>query len=86
LVLDMKPSKELLMIAKYCDDRSLLVLAPSGIKRLRCPFKVTCLTSIKDIEKSDVVPVDQIGLTEDRYIIYVIKGVGYRHSYFRLGV
>ena len=81
----MDKEKYLKELLKWVSSDSLLVIDGSGnLRRLYCPFKVICLINYPAISKGDKVSVDAIKLTVEVREVYIIRGIAYHITYFRI--
>lgn len=73
----------------YLDSHSLLVVTPKeGLKRLLCPFPVTCEEKVGTIRKGTTVTVEMV-LTyagDATRLVFVIEGKAYLHSHFSIKI
>ncbi len=70
---------------KYIDEKSILVITPSGIlKRLYCPFSVTYNTSKSNLHSQKLFVVDKIAMGIDNKIYYYINDCYRSHSNYKI--
>jgi len=70
-------------IRLYCNPYSILVINKLGkLKRIYCPFPVKVLIDIADLKKDEVVIVQQVRISRDLRLLYIISYGAYRSSLF----
>lgn len=67
------------------DIRSILLVNKAGkIKKLYCPFRVICISSVTGIKKNTHVYVEAIISSEHGKIYYLILSQPYQHIHFHI--
>ena len=63
----------------------IVLVGPKGTRaKLYCPFIAICQFPVGTIAALTTVVVSAIRTTEDRKLLYMIKGKAYYHSTFRV--
>ena len=69
----------------FCDPYSVLLIGSSGrITRLYCPFYVQCVDPVSGIAFKSVVIVEEVRMTEDDRLVYIIARRAYYHTNFHI--
>lgn len=72
-------------ISKFCSPYSILVLDYEGkLKRIHCPFEVTVIIAVGNLEAGDICFVEAVRLTLDLKDVFIIAGRAYFLYYFRI--
>jgi hypothetical protein len=77
---------EIEQIYRYIDPYSLLVMTPEKLIRVNVPFQVELIFSIQPLSADNTLMVTKIMLSQDKKLVYIIKGAGYSYGLFRIVV
>ncbi len=67
------------------DPFQILVINQKGkLRKLKCPFRVMCVSSDQNVHANKFYYVDQVSDMGDNKICYLIGGQLYTHSLFRI--
>lgn len=70
-------------IKLYCNPYSLLIINKYGkLKRIYCPFSVKVVMSFNTFQRNEIVIVQQVQISKDYKLLYVINNNAYRSSLF----
>ncbi|HYH16496.1 MAG TPA: hypothetical protein VD794_14805 [Flavisolibacter sp.] len=74
-----------LIIPKYCDSNSILLINSSGLlRRLYCPFRVKSKASLESFKPRTILWVDEVAANSKDELIYYVLGKPYKHLHFEL--
>ncbi|MBZ5857766.1 hypothetical protein [Flavihumibacter profundi] len=74
-----------ILIPKYCDANSILVINNAGIlRKLYCPFRVKCTTDTTDFKKGMWVWVEEVAATPTDELLYWVVGRPFPHTLFEI--
>ena len=68
----------------YYNNNTLLVSTASGLIRVHCPFKATCIKSVETIKEGDRITVICVEIAPDKKLLYLIDGKKYYYTYFEV--
>lgn len=75
--------KELAEMLKYSSSKELYVVTwQNTIMCLYCPFEVRVKRSIEFLRKGQIVKVDELKITLELKMVYIIKSKAYYYFYF----
>jgi len=74
---------ELAELLKYSSPKELYIVAWNNLLLvLYCPFKVAVLTDIGELQRGEMVFVDEVRITPELKTVFVIKNKAYYYFYF----
>jgi len=69
----------------YVDDRSILIVNPSGkMRQLFCPFRVQVTTNTSILKQDSWVLVDEVKQQKNHLLLYKIGGNWWTYDLFRI--
>ena len=70
---------------QYCDPNSILMINSTGrMRKLYTPFLVLCHADTGNIQANTKVYVQEVQSTPKDELVYIIAGIAYYHSNFRI--
>ena len=76
---------ELAELLKYINPRSILVVNHKNrLIELYCPFKVKALQSVGNIKKGQFLLVDEVKITPEIILVYIIEEKAYYYYHFNI--
>ena len=69
---------------RICSDNSILVVSKTGIYRLFCPFKATCILGVESYSVGQEIIVIAVKMSPDYKLVYIIKDKAFYHHYFMI--
>ena len=77
--------KDLAELLKYSSPREIYVITWNNIlKRLFCPFNVTVLQDIGNLNKGQTVLVQEVKVTLEMKTVYIINNEAYYYHHFNI--
>jgi hypothetical protein len=74
-----------LIVPKYCDANSILLVNQAGtMRKLYCPFRVRYIGVKRDFQTGMFLWVEQVAASEKDELIYLILGKPYSHTDFEI--
>ncbi|MBU1370022.1 MAG: hypothetical protein KJ578_04555 [Bacteroidetes bacterium] len=71
-------------VIRYLSPYSLLVMTPTRLTRIYCPFTVMALVVFESIQANQHYTVTRVNIDRDAQMVYIIKGKAYPSGYFLL--
>lgn len=71
-------------LSKICSDNSILVISKTGIYRLFCPFKATCILGVESYSAEQEITVIAVKMSPDYKLVYIIQNKAFYHHYFMI--
>ena len=71
-------------VIRYLSTYSLLVLTPTRLTRIYCPFTVMALVAFDHIEPKAHYTVTRVNIDRNAQMVYIIKGRAYYSWFFLL--
>jgi hypothetical protein len=76
---------EKLLIPKYCDANSILLVNGTGhLRKLYCPFRIRCISNAGTFKQGMYLWVDEVATTPKDELIYWILGKPYLYTHFEI--
>jgi len=76
-------NKELIELLKYCSPHIIYVVnGQNRIIKLHIPFKLLVLQDIGSLYKNQIVPCEELKITNEGRIVFLIDGKNYHTYYF----
>lgn len=76
---------ELADVLKYCSPDTLYIITWNNLlKKLFCPFQVVVKHQIGDLEKGELVWVENVKVTVKLKTVYVVRGRAYYYDHFEI--
>jgi hypothetical protein len=75
---------KLIELSRICSNNSILVANKTGIYRLFCPFKVSCIRAVGLYSIGQEITVIQVKMDKQFKLVYIIQDKGYYHHYFMI--
>lgn len=70
---------------KYSSSEWIYVVTWNNLlKQLFCPFKAAVIKSVGSLTKGQVVCVEQVKVTMELKMVYIIKGRAYYYNHFEI--
>nr|WP_315160852.1 hypothetical protein [uncultured Flavobacterium sp.] len=77
--------KDLAELLKYSSPKEIYVITWNNIlKRLFCPFNVTVLQDIGNLNKGQTVLVQEVKVTLEMKTVYIINNEAYYYHHFNI--
>jgi len=75
--------KDLAELLKYSNSKELFIVTYNNLlKLLFCPFLVSVIHHVGNLEEGQKVWVEEVKVTTELKTVYVIKGVAYFYYHF----
>jgi hypothetical protein len=71
-------------LIRYLSPYSLLVMTPTRLTRVYCPFTVKAMVAFEGIQAHQNYTVTKVSIDRDVHMVYIIKGKAYPSGYFLL--
>jgi hypothetical protein len=71
-------------IIRYVSDNSILIITPTKVLRIYCPFTVKPLVDFQNIDRKKVYSVTNVKIDVNLHTVYIIKGKAYNIKLFLL--